>query len=264
MLRHVFPLRSPDDLQLRRIRKYPWIHVHNGTTYYPSRADLIRTIYRFDSVSNPYANVQPFSNDEMKLVRSYPSSAVEAADQIEAFILQKHGSLPQCMVEVGSFVGSSTANVWGPFAKRKGGLVLSVDTWQGDSILRLNPWAKRFMNVTGGLPGVYHIFMRHMATAGLADTVYPLAMAATAGARLLDIMKWKFDVVYVDTAHEQGDTLIEIHYYYELLRPGGLLLGDDYDLFPSVKHDVDLFAQCVNASVLLMGKRKNIWSITKP
>ena len=104
---------------------------------------------------------------------------------------------------------------------------------------------------------------RKALAVNLSETVLPLTMSSTAAARLLDMMQWTIDVIYVDTAHEQGDTLVELHYYYSLLRPGGLLLGDDYEWFPSVNHDVDVFARCVNASVVLLGDIRNVWALVK-
>jgi hypothetical protein len=39
----------------------------------------------------------------------------------------------------------------------------------------------------------------------------------------------------------RGETRIELHLYFQLLRPGGLLMGDDYQDFPAVRADVDEF-----------------------
>ena len=42
------------------------------------------------------------------------------------------------------------------------------------------------------------------------------------------------DFVYLDAAHEKGETLIEIRRAFDLLRPGGVLVGDDLD-WPAVE-----------------------------
>jgi hypothetical protein len=37
----------------------------------------------------------------------------------------------------------------------------------------------------------------------------------------------KFYLIYLDSAHEQGETLIELALYWNILQPGGVLFGDD-------------------------------------
>ena len=71
------------------------------------------------------------------------------------------------------------------------------------------------------------------------------------------------DVAYIDTAHEQGETLGEMFAYWELLRPGGLLLGDDYNYFPAVKYDVDAFVGHKNLT-LHFASTKKTFAIQKP
>ena len=39
-------------------------------------------------------------------------------------------------------------------------------------------------------------------------------------------------------------------------------MGDDWSVFPAVKHDVTLFAKCINRTVSLLGN--NVWMLTKP
>ena len=61
------------------------------------------------------------------------------------------------------------------------------------------------------------------------------------GARLLATLNWIVDVVYLDSAHEIGETFADLSLYFQLIRKGGVLIGDDYIDFPAVKHDVNLF-----------------------
>ena len=90
---------------------------------------------------------------------------------------------------------------------------------------------------------------------------------AGCGAKLLYLLGYRIDVVYVDSAHEIGETLIELFMYWQLLRPGGVLTGDDWLEFPAVKHDVSLFALCVNQSLHLLkdddSERTNTWMLVK-
>ena len=88
-------------------------------------------------------------------------------------------------------------------------------------------------------------------------------MASLTAARLVAVTNWRVDVAYIDSAHEQGETLVELHMYWNLLREGGALLGDDYELFPAVRHDVDAFARCKNVTVERWGMA-HLWLIFKP
>ena len=85
-------------------------------------------------------------------------------------------------------------------------------------------------------------------------------MAATA---------WFVDLIYIDSAHERGETIIEIHLYWQLVRPGGLLMGDDYRDFPAVRSDVDEFARCEGLTIISGGMHgglgsPNTWASRKP
>ena len=50
------------------------------------------------------------------------------------------------------------------------------------------------------------------------------------------------DVLYLDSAHEMRETFVELSAYYPLLKPGGLLIGDDFN-WKAVSHDAQLFAR---------------------
>jgi predicted O-methyltransferase YrrM len=50
-----------------------------------------------------------------------------------------------------------------------------------------------------------------------------------------------FDCIYVDGSHTEADTLVDLVLAYGLLKPGGVLLVDDYqqNAFPGVRRAVD-------------------------
>ena len=60
------------------------------------------------------------------------------------------------------------------------------------------------------------------------------------------------------------ETLVELFMYWQLLRPGGLLIGDDYRFFPAVRHDVRLFTNCSGVKPQFVGQYRNIWYMQKP
>jgi hypothetical protein len=51
------------------------------------------------------------------------------------------------------------------------------------------------------------------------------------------------DFVFIDGLHTYETVKWEIEHYSKLIRPGGALLGHDYDLFPEVKKAVDEYCK---------------------
>ena len=95
--------------------------------------------------------------------------------------------------------------------------------------------------------------------------MYPLTLSSILGARAIATFNWIVDIAYIDSAHELGETLVELFLYYDLLRPGGLLMGDDFYMFPAVAHDVTIFASCKGLKVdFLPEEYFGQWVIQKP
>ena len=98
---------------------------------------------------------------------------------------------------------------------------------------------------------------------GLAEVLHPLPISAQAGARLLYLLGYRVDVAYLDTAQERGGALAEAHLYFQLLRPGGLLIGDDIDTaFEAANQEIRMFTTCQNATLAELGDGF-LWFIRK-
>ena len=50
---------------------------------------------------------------------------------------------------------------------------------------------------------------------------------------MLDHLRLAADVIYLDSAHEKQETFHELVAYWPIVRPGGLLMGDDLNWFAS-------------------------------
>ena len=236
---------------------------HPVRPYYPTRGDLFE--YAYAGAGNPYTGFDASPFKDRNFIREYPSNAYRMRDALQEAVTKELGAPPRFTVEVGCFVGSGAASVWGPLAKARAdgqGIHLCVDTWQGDVNMRLLSNFQRFMDMHHGFPQLHHQFQAHMVQSNLTDTVFPLSLPSIVGARLLAVLDWKIDVVYVDAAHELDETGLELSLYYSILREGGLLMGDDYDSFPAVKHDVDKFAQ--DNGLQLNHMPEGQWLIKKP
>lgn len=232
-----------------------------ASTYPASRKALLAKLF---NGKDPYAGLVRTNVSHWET--TYPSTAARHALKISMLIGDLLGSSPLRLVaEVGSFVGTSAVHVWGPLARsRPGALVLCIDTWQGDLNMRLHPKYASFMRLNHGIPTLSGYFLDRIVAHNLTDVVYPLAMTSLVAARLLAVLGWHLDAVFVDSAHEMGETLVELHMYYNLLRPGGVLLGDDFRSFSAVRHDVGVFSTCTGVPVRHLGYGKHIWYMQKP
>jgi hypothetical protein len=146
--------------------------------------------------------------------------------------------------------------------KSANGVLLCVDTWCGD----INMWLiDRFhttMNKEDGNPKLYDLFISNMISNNLTDTVIPLRISSIVGARMLKVLNYDIDFVYLDSAHEAGETFMELMLYHDILKNKGILFGDDYYGFPAVKYDVDLFCKNFNYELFFTGDG-DTWIIQK-
>jgi hypothetical protein len=136
------------------------------------------------------------------------------------------------VVEFGSFMGSS-ALAWARAVNRqnKSTKVVCVDTWLGEH----NFWRMKGKQLgpqaADGTPRIFEMFM--LNTRNHSDRLIPLRMNADSGLRYLTELVVKKGLqqpgaVYVDTAHTYPETVLELRAAYDLLAPGGFLVGDDF------------------------------------
>ena len=89
-----------------------------------------------------------------------------------------------------------------------------------------------------------------MVAAGHSDIVLPIITTSTVGIKLLKCLfaegrvTQRPTVIYLDSAHEAGETLLELKASWDLLEPGGVLFGDDWS-WEAVRNDVTNFASSV-------------------
>ncbi len=89
------------------------------------------------------------------------------------------------------------------------------------------PAANRQMGWTQsgfGLPPVLALAKRNCG----AETDGPVILIESDDAKFLNETDRKFDVVYLDTAHDETTVTRQIRQAQRLVRPGGVICGDDY------------------------------------
>lgn len=182
----------------------------------------------------------------------------ETLERVERLL----GNPPRLALEVGSYVGHGACRL-GQYLKQHHGVLLCVDTWCGDVNMWLGEAFASTMGKEDGNPQLYHHFMRRILANKLEDTVIPVRVSSIVAARMFRVMGYTFDFVYLDSAHEAGETFMEMNLYFDLLRPGGVLLGDDFFGFPAVNYDVRKFVEFKKLDAHIMADR-DTWIIQKP
>jgi hypothetical protein len=215
--------------------------------------DISHHLFGVDSV---YAHYVP---PETKQEGIYSTHIQQAAlDRIVSLL----GALPNLGIEVGSYVGHGACKL-GQLFKSNNGVLLCVDTWCGDINMWLGSAFSSTMGKQDGNPDLYHHFMKRILDNGLDDTVIPVRVSSVVAARMIKVLGYEIDFVYLDSAHEAGETFLEMNLYYDLLKPGGVLLGDDFGCFPAVKYDVQKFLEFKGLNAELL-EDKETWIIKKP
>jgi predicted O-methyltransferase YrrM len=166
------------------------------------------------------------------------------------------------VVEVGSFMGKSATMIGTALKKEHrwaNAVLLCIDTWLGG----LEHWhekpLRQMMHIEYGRPTVYEQFIANIIAANLTKHVIPFSTTSILGARFLLDKKVYPQVIFLDSAHLQGETYVELELYWLLVQPGGVLLGDDWS-WPSVHCDVLRFTKTSRLNLTVVG---NLWYIIK-
>jgi len=75
----------------------------------------------------------------------------------------------------------------------------------------------------------------------------PIRLSSISGMRLLRQLRDDGrieelpQVIYLDSAHEEGETLLEVRVAWDILEAPGVLFGDDWS-WPGVRQDIVIFA----------------------
>ncbi|MCJ2032739.1 class I SAM-dependent methyltransferase [Methylobacterium sp. J-068] len=153
---------------------------------------------------------------------------------------------PRVIVEIGAWKGASTLHLARSLrAHGVEGIVIAVDTWLG----AVDHWADANLfselATENGYPSLYRTFLANVLREGLADRVVPLPLDSVNAAELMRLRGLTADVIHLDAGHEETSVAADLRAWWPVLRPGGLLIADDYDSlggrFPGVTRAVDAF-----------------------
>jgi hypothetical protein len=206
-----------------------------------------------------YDNVDPFCKFDnpykFKLDWTYPFTHA-SIDLIE-WVIKRAAANPGFQgffLEAGTMTGGSADRF--VEAATKLGLqdqitLICIDPFSGDRVNWVKEYGHRiFLRLRGGAARIYDQFMMNMIERKRYKTIVPMAATSMAGMRSIErlIATGKLpqvDTIYLDSAHEAGETILELKAAWLILRPGGFIFGDDWS-WQAVRRDVESFAADVS------------------
>ena len=218
-----------------------------------TRQDLIAALWHGrDPFAAPPADLRPGDLQGWRSIHPY----------LEAAVIDGR---PRVIIEIGTWKGASALFLARTMAAHDvAGTVIAVDTWLG----AVDDWADAALfaelATEHGYPSLYRTFLANVVHAGMTDRIVPLPLDSVNAAELLRLRDVTADVIHLDAGHEEASVAADLRAWWPILRPGGLLIADDYDRlggrFPGVTRAVDAF--CAEAGVRgpwsLLGKCKII------
>jgi len=171
---------------------------------------------------------------------------------------------PRLIIEVGSWKGASAIHMADTCTQL--GLdarIVCVDTWLGAVEFwddQADEERYQSLRLRHGYPQVYYTFLANVVRAGHQDTIIPFPTTSLIGASWLAKRGVQADLVYLDASHDYDDVLADCHAYWPLVRPGGVLFGDDRNTFIEVERAVQDF--CRPMALTIHGDER-YWWVTK-
>ena len=173
-------------------------------------------------------------------------------------------SQPNLILDVGVWKGRSTIFLANLLRESNlDGTVIAIDTFLGNA----EHWNKdrdiyKSMRFRHGMPFLYWQFLSNIKHRSCEDYVVPLAQTSENAAKILHNFGIRANLIHIDAAHEYGAVLRDAHLYWDLLEPGGCLVGDDFhDTWPGVVQAATEFARFVDQP---LGVEEPKWIISKP
>jgi predicted O-methyltransferase YrrM len=159
-------------------------------------------------------------NVDMQGWRSSHIYLTDAIDETKARVV----------IEVGVWKGGSAATLAQRLkARGEDGVLIAIDTWLGSSEHWLRDQWFKHLGAEFGRPTMQRQFMTNMVKSGLHDIVIPLPLDSLNAAMVIAGNNIMTDVIHIDGAHDYASVLADLEAWWPVLKPGGILIGDDYD-----------------------------------
>jgi hypothetical protein len=175
---------------------------------------------------------------------------------------------PSAVLEVGTWKGASAITICDQLVQA--GLpetpVVCVDTWLGSREMIGVPSSNenRGLHRRNGYPEIYRTFLRNIHSRGHETRIVPFPQTSRAALRWLRERVERFDLVYLDSSHDEADVFDDCTGAWPLLRgPGAVMFGDDFDPlhWPGVIQAVERWSAQAGVTIEIRGR---FWIATHP
>ena len=189
--------------------------------------------------NDPYAGFVPMPEE----IQGWASTS-------EAFKTCIEQIKPKLIIEVGTWKGASAIYMASLCLEHYQDFeIVCVDTFLGsvEHWTTMTDFIKK-ESLINGRPNVYQQFLSNVIVTGLQDKITPFAIDSINGALTLKHFGIQADMIYIDAGHEYDSVYSDLTLYKDLVRPGGLLLGDDWFHAPIRQAVADVLGEVTTLS----------------
>lgn len=140
---------------------------------------------------------------------------------------------PSTILEIGSWMGAS-AIAWVNYGKphHEGIKVYCVDTWLGSTEHFLDrfggEWGRCNLLQDEYGPAFFDRFLSNVHCSGNKERIIPFRADSSSALPFFSQQNLKFDVIYIDGAHDIHAVKRDLVLSLDLLTPNGIICGDDF------------------------------------
>ncbi len=202
-------------------------HQQCGTVVAGARIRAIIRAMSYQRLTEALLTGQPYFGPALRAFQSPPVRHKYILPVVKA--VQGDAGRPLGILEIGSWGGASAIS-WAGALQKLGleGHVTCVDPWRPYFDLEKEPSLHyKHMNRAADSGMIYRLFRHNVAAAGFANVIR--AQVGESRKVLPKLASGSFHVVYLDGSHVVEDVLFDIRQAQRLIRPGGVICGDDLE-----------------------------------
>lgn len=199
--------------------------------------ELTNTLYE----SSPY-----LSSNETYIDNGYPHTNI-LPDLLEVLFSTLK---PNYIVECGSMLGNSAIKMAQVLkCINDESEIICIDPFTGD--VNMWDWEKnatwKFLRLENGVPTIYKRFLANCKHNGFENKILPINATTSVGIKLLQRLLSQKRIstmpnyIYLDSAHEEHETFIELLLCWNALQNNSIIFGDDWS-WDAVRNDVIKFS----------------------
>ena len=171
---------------------------------------------------------------------------------------------PYLVVEIGVWKGASAMKLAAALKEQGFGVLVAVDMWLPIVQYWINHHSmnrKADLQFQNGYPTLFYTFLSNVVQLNLTEFVIPMPTSSRMAAETFTKLRQKAELIHIDAGHSYVDVAEDIMMWWEVLRKGGVLLGDDWSpMWPGVPQAVREHAKKYN---LPIHRYKNKWWVYK-